>query len=278
MRETASRASGKKRKKLGCKSKSADSLATLIKTLEVRQQAVNAYEKAKAPKEGYLHRLVDAWDEELRKEGINVQKWFGGTMNGPDVRRFFKARTNLLQNIQRAIQDSGRTGNENFAQRHLGVLDALATVSHLSRTVRDLTPMEEEEIKAACKAYGEACHAAYPDYIPTPKDHNIVRHFPDLVERHGTLGRLSEESMESWHAIDAKFRRIIRCVVNPEDFQETLMRYHARFQHNTEKQKAKRQRRTPAQMQAAAAATAAATAAPAAAAAQPQWTHKREHS
>ena len=94
--------------------------------------------------------------------------------------------------------------------------------------------MEEEEIKAACKAYGEACHAAYPDYIPTPKDHNIVRHFPDLVERYGTLGRLSEESMESWHAIDAKFRRIIRCVVNPKDFQETLMRYHARFQHNTE--------------------------------------------
>ena len=254
MRETASRASGKKRKKSGCKSKSADSLATLIKTLEVRQHAVNAYETAKAPKEGYLHRLVDAWDEELRKEGINVQKWFGGTMNGPDVRRFSKARTNLLQNIQRAIQDSGRTGNENFAQRHLGVLDALATVSHLSRTVRDLTPMEEEEIKAACKAYGEACHAAYPDYIPTPKDHSIVWHFPDLVERHGTLGRLSEESMESWHAIDAKFRRIIRCVVNPEDFQETLMRYHARFQHNTEKQKAKRQRRTPAQMQAAAAA------------------------
>ena len=56
--------------------------------------------------------------------------------------------------------------------------------------------------------------------------------------------------METWHAIDAKFRRIIRCVVNPEDFQETLMRYHARFQHNTEKQKAKRQRRNPAQMQA----------------------------
>ena len=69
----------------------------------------------------------------------------------------------------------------------------------------------------------------------TPKDHNIEGHFADMLTMHGQLGALSEESMESWHAIGTRFRRIVRCVVKPEEFQESLMRHHARFQHSTEK-------------------------------------------
>lgn len=152
-------------------------------------------------------------------------------MNGPDVRRFFKARTNLLQNIQRAIQESGRTGHENFAQRHLEVLDALATVSHLSRTVRDLT-------------LGLHPHSEGPQHRPALSISRREARHPRTTVR-GEYGVLACHRCEvqADHSLCS----------DPEDFQETLMRYHARFQHNTEKQKAKRQRRTPAQMQAAAA-------------------------
>ena len=175
--------------------------------------------------------FTDFYKKLLRLFGIHIQRYWNGTMVGPDVRRFLKHRNDIYTQIQNKINASGKAGHADFAARHLAVLGPLAVVCHLSRAMRVLDLGERQELITASKEFARAWRVSFPERQRlTIKGHLIEDHIPKEILKHGSLGFFAAEACESFHAVDNKTRRMLRTVTNPEAFAEAMLKYRTQYQ------------------------------------------------
>ena len=136
---------------------------------------------------------------------------------GPNCRRFLLLFGPILSDPASKITEAvhSKAEADDFVQRHTAVLEPLVIVGHLSRAVRMLSADEISELKHAGARFGAAWRAGYKDLL-TVKGHVVEEHVPEFVGLFGTCGILGEDGVEGLHLQDTLFRRIVRCVCNPE--------------------------------------------------------------
>ena len=175
--------------------------------------------------------LIDKFERLLQKWGISVQKYWSGTLVGPDCRRFLNHWQAILSELQDMVNAARPNADTTLNARYAAILKPLATVSQYTRAVRILNYDEREKLKAACREFDAAYGTCFPEkeYM-TPKAAVIVILVPLYVEMYHTLGIFSEEAMESLHPQDNKFRVRVRSVQRPEDRHRALMTFHRLFQ------------------------------------------------
>ena len=175
--------------------------------------------------------LIDQLERLLQKWGISVQKYWSGTLVGPDCRRFLNHWQAILSELQDMVNAARPNADTTLNARYAAILKPLATVSQYTRAVRILNYDEREKLKAACREFDAAYGTCFPEkeYM-TPKAAVIVILVPLYVEMYHTLGIFSEEAMESLHPQDNKFRVRVRSVQRPEDRHRALMTFHRLFQ------------------------------------------------
>ena len=94
--------------------------------------------------------LVDKFEGLLQKWGISVQKYWSGTLVGPDCRRFLNHWQAILSELQAMVNAARPNADTTLNARYGAILKPLATVSQYTRAVRILNYDEREKLKAAC--------------------------------------------------------------------------------------------------------------------------------
>ena len=200
--------------------KAKEEITHLMLALEKAEGEFNRKTKTGAGDESGGGVLVAALKAALAKHNISVQRYWNGTLVGPDCRKLLQNYESVLAALSQAIQGStsgwGAVEAERFVYRHTAVLKPLATISHLTRAPRKLTDVEIDKLRDACAEFGRARRAHFPDSPLTPKEHVTERDMMEQVERYRTIGWFGEDGLEALHPYDTRKRQLVAAVRNPE--------------------------------------------------------------
>jgi hypothetical protein len=187
--------------------------------------------EAKAKEEGLTvleKQSATTLDRALQKAldhyKITVQRYWIGTLVGPDCRRFLENLEGILRRVAAAMLESGgdtpqvRQECEDFVERHMAVGRPLKVALQLLRRVERLNATDQVILKEACAEFGKAWRTSYPDHkILTPKGHLLEVHVPWYCDEFdGWLGLFGEDGLEALHPKDSLCRRLVRQMRNPE--------------------------------------------------------------
>ena len=111
--------------------------------------------------------VTKAYTDAMARHNINPQKYWNGTLVGPDCRRYLEHYEDILLLVKAAIIENegagiGEPKATAFYNRHCAVLKHLAIVTHYSRKNELLTPGEISELREACKACPAAIFRCLP--------------------------------------------------------------------------------------------------------------------
>jgi len=204
----------------------AEAKAKVMGLTKSQKQSMTVLEKA----------LKDGMDEFK----ITVQKYWIGTLVGPDCRRFFES-----------LRPSGNTEHvqkerDDFLERHMAVAEPLRVALRLIRRVEQLKEADQVKLKAACAEFGSAWRTSYPDHkILTPKGHVLEVHVPEFCDAYdGWLGVFGEDGLEALHPKDSLCRRLVRQMRNPEARHRAHALHLSALQHTRELDRIKHTRRS----------------------------------
>jgi len=195
--------------------------------------------------------LTIALKEALQLYGISMQRYWNGTLVGPDVRKLLL----IYEQILRAIADEmakihGDAEAARFVARYTSIFVHLRTVSHLTRSTlegRDsygsFTAHQLSELETACVGFGEAFREAHGRML-TVKGHLVERHIPVYARRYGILGIFGEDGLEALHPLDSRCRLITRTMRNAKQRSLANIKHMdmAKWGRGPEREKRKRRR------------------------------------
>ena len=98
--------------------------------------------------------------------------------------------------------------------KHL--LEILNELYHLCMEARGLSESEIMRVRHLATELGRYYPTSYPTRTITPKLHTLIYHIPEFVERHRTVGLLSEHCIEATHAEFNRHDRLFVNITDPE--------------------------------------------------------------
>ena len=102
-------------------------------------------------------------------------------------------------------------------KKHLGVLDVLAEIIHLTRIAdRNLTTEQEQSLADLGKRYIEARRAVLDGKVPTPKDMVVAYEIPYYANLLHSLGEFGTDGLEHLHQLITATKAKTRSIANPE--------------------------------------------------------------
>lgn len=206
--------------------------------------------------------LTAVMKSSLQVYNISMQRYWNGTLVGPDVRIFLAVYMHILKVIADEMSKiHGQVEADRFLQRFSSVFVHLATISHLSRTTREkvdrygrLTATEIGELEIACIGFGAAFRLAHKRML-TVKGHIVEQHLVSVARRFGNIGIMGEDGIEALHCLDSRARLITRTMRNAKQRNMAIARHSNLAKHGRGEDRPKRKRRASSPAAAAATAT-----------------------
>ena len=199
-----------------------------------------------APKSGVLTAVLK---EALQLYGISMQRYWNGTLVGPDVRKLLRVYDQILQAVAAEMAKiHGDAEAARFVHRYSSVFAPLCIISHLTRSTLEgrekygrFSPEQLTELDTACATFGQAFRAAHERML-TVKGHIVERHIPLFARHYGILGIFGEDGLESLHPLDSRIRLITRTMRNPKRRSIATMRHMDMAKHGKGAEHEKRKR------------------------------------
>jgi hypothetical protein len=148
----------------------------------------------------------------LSSLNLTWHQYHGNTLIGPQVHRLLHGQ--LYRQVlapltyEARLRTDAQTGRLLMQEqlpnpRHAQLLELfqlLETAYHLYTLDRFLSEQEVAALCAACATFGAKFVQYFPDEPVTPKLHVLAVEIPRFARTHGTVGLLSEQAVEAFHA------------------------------------------------------------------------------
>lgn len=181
---------------------------------------------------------------------ISMQRYWNGTLVGPDVRKLLRVYQQVLRIIaDKMAEIHGDAEATRFFDRYSSVFKHLDIISHLTRSTLEgrehYGRYTEEQVTAlgnACTGFGDAFRVAHGRML-TVKGHIVEKHVPEYARMYGVLGIFGEDGLEALHPLDSRCRLITRTMRNPKGRLIATTKFMEMAKHGKGKDLPKRKRR-----------------------------------
>ena len=220
------------KRQIGDDEKNAEELeekgGTCNKRMKEIEAAVDSLKEAKEELDEIVRKMearieeggsaLKIYKSTLAEFGVFEQRWWGGQLNGPDLRKLMALIRKILAKLKARLLELKFPEEkiDAFVELHAAPMELLSRIGELSRACRMLAEPEIEELCKGCVEYGAMVRKNFPDESITPKLHYLESHVPRDVRRFGTVGLFACEGGESVHPRWKQAAISCRCVQNPE--------------------------------------------------------------
>jgi hypothetical protein len=191
--------------------------ATALKDIDAELEGLTSG-TAGGTNNGRLRKIVKAI---LSGEGINDQRWWGGLLNGNDLRRYLKLARKILMLLRAALialEEFSMETIEVFIDKHLKSMEMLCKIGELMRAARMLEDSEIEELCTLCETFGQLLRSRLKDSEAlTPKTYCLELEIPKIARKFGTVGLLGQDGGEAAHPKWKNAANLSRCITNAKD-------------------------------------------------------------
>jgi len=131
----------------------------------------------------------------LKKLGVDVQAYHSCTFVGNHIHKMVTKDGPAL--LASALGDSAQTASDR--EKYETLLTGLGRIqSHFAAEF--LSETQQSELEMSCREFAADFKRFLPNESVTPKLHFLTAHLHNFAKKNGTLGLLSEQSLESLHA------------------------------------------------------------------------------
>ena len=153
--------------------------------------------------------------------GINVQRYWNGTLVGPDCRKFCDHFVAIFARIRALyIAKNENMGRLIELDQFAANIKQIGIINKLTRSVEMLTSEQLDELELACKEFGVTCRKFKKTL--TMKGHIIEQHVMRHARKYANCGCFSEECLEAYHPKDTEYRIRCRKIRNADDRLEAM--------------------------------------------------------
>jgi len=151
--------------------------------------------------------ILDEFDAILSKHGVNREVYHGKSLNGNSCSALGKKATEIIHKLEGVCLNchSGKGNLCEEIKRKCGLFREAFTEHYSAAVIFSKTEMttREEQAKARLHVtrFSKVWSDLFPDKKATPKVHLHCAHLPDLLERLGCLGFVSEQGLERTHRL-----------------------------------------------------------------------------
>jgi hypothetical protein len=188
--------------------------------------------------------LAKEYKNILAKRRIYEQRWWGGQLNGPDLRRLFENLEGIMSDLK-AVMISKKIPVamvDDLISKHAVPMRMLNRIGELMRTMRKLTPGEITELSQLCEDYGKSLRVSFPGEILTPKAHVIEKHIAGIAQHFGCVGIFGQDGAEAAHPKWKAASQLCRCRSNPIARMQATKRHFEARQHCSQIKREKKKR------------------------------------
>jgi hypothetical protein len=167
---------------------------------------------------GRLRKILKAI---LATKGINEQRWWGGLLNGNDLRKYMRLAREILRLLRDALialEEFSLQAIDAFIDAHLKTMEMLSKIGELMRAARMLTVAEIDELCTLCEAYGQILRSRLKtNEALTPKAYCLEVEIPMIARYFGTVGLFGQDGGEAAHPKWKNAANLSRCITNAKD-------------------------------------------------------------